>query len=131
MSPAASSPYLPLVDDILKRLQASLGDRYAVEREVGRGGMATVYLATDLKHQRSVAIKVLLPELAASVGHDRFLQEIGIAAKLQHRHHLYQLLPCSKQNGRFACLALTVANRQESFLPRSGPIASQWGTSGL
>ncbi len=81
-------PYLSRVDDILKRLQQSLGDRYAVEREVGRGGMATVYLATDLKHQRSVAIKVLLPELAASVGHDRFLQEIGIAAKLQHPHIL-------------------------------------------
>ena len=84
----AHNPYLPHVDDILKRLQQSLGDRYAVEREVGRGGMATVYLATDLKHQRSVAIKVLLPELAASVGHDRFLQEIGIAAKLQHPHIL-------------------------------------------
>ncbi len=88
MSLRGRKPYLSRVDDILKRLQQSLGDRYAVEREVGRGGMATVYLATDLKHQRSVAIKVLLPELTASVGHDRFLQEIGIAAKLQHPHIL-------------------------------------------
>jgi serine/threonine-protein kinase len=74
--------------DILERLKNALSDRYAVEREVGQGGMATVYLAEDLKHRRKVAIKVLLPDLAASVGHDRFLQEIEIAAKLQHPHIL-------------------------------------------
>ncbi|HET7603658.1 MAG TPA: protein kinase [Gemmatimonadales bacterium] len=66
------------------RLISALGDRYAVERQVGEGGMATVYLARDLKHERQVAIKVLKPELAASIGADRFLREIRVAATLQH-----------------------------------------------
>src|SRR5918997_287132 len=61
-----------------------LADRYAVEREIGRGGMATVYLAEEAKHGRQVAIKVLHPELAATLGADRFLREIGIAARLSH-----------------------------------------------
>jgi len=56
--------------DLLERLQAALADRYAVESEIGRGGMATVFLAEDLKHRRKVAIKVLHPELAAAVGPD-------------------------------------------------------------
>ena len=68
----------------LKRLQAAFADRYAIERELGQGGMATVFLATDLKHERSVAIKVLRPELSASLGGDRFLREIRVAATLQH-----------------------------------------------
>ena len=63
-------------------------DRYRVERELGSGGMATVYLAQDLKHQRTVAIKVLRPELAASLGTERFLREIEIAARLDHPHVL-------------------------------------------
>ncbi len=63
-----------------------LADRYTVERELGRGGMATVYLAEERKHGRQVAIKVMKPELAASVGADRFLREIGIAARLSHPH---------------------------------------------
>jgi serine/threonine-protein kinase len=66
------------------RLISALGDRYAVERQVGEGGMATVYLARDLKHDRQVAIKVLKPELAASIGAERFLREIRVAATLQH-----------------------------------------------
>ncbi|MEO8227524.1 MAG: bifunctional serine/threonine-protein kinase/formylglycine-generating enzyme family protein [Gemmatimonadota bacterium] len=70
------------------RLAASLADRYRVERELGAGGMATVYLAHDLKHDRSVAIKVLRPDLAAAVGAVRFLREIRIAASLQHPHIL-------------------------------------------
>jgi eukaryotic-like serine/threonine-protein kinase len=61
-----------------------LGDRYRMGRELGRGGMARVYLARDLKHNRDVAIKVIRPELSASLGHDRFLREIGIAARLRH-----------------------------------------------
>jgi tetratricopeptide (TPR) repeat protein/tRNA A-37 threonylcarbamoyl transferase component Bud32 len=65
-----------------------LASRYAIEREVGAGGMATVYLAADLKHDRKVAVKVLRPELAASLGPDRFLREIKIAAQLQHPHIL-------------------------------------------
>lgn len=68
------------------QLTAALAGRYTVERELGRGGMATVYLAGDHKHGRQVAIKVLRAELAASVGTDRFLREIGIAARLAHPH---------------------------------------------
>jgi tetratricopeptide (TPR) repeat protein/TolB-like protein len=62
----------------------AFGPRYRVDRELGRGGMATVYLASDLRHDRLVALKVLHPELASSLGPDRFLREIGIAARLQH-----------------------------------------------
>lgn len=70
--------------DLTEQLQWTLGDRYAVEREVGRGGMATVYLARDLKHDRRVAIKVLNPELGAVLGVERFLSEIKVTANLQH-----------------------------------------------
>jgi len=65
-------------------LPETIGDRYRIERELGRGGMARVYLARDLKHRRDVAIKVIRPELAASIGPDRFLREIEIAARLRH-----------------------------------------------
>ncbi|MGH7586901.1 MAG: protein kinase domain-containing protein [Gemmatimonadales bacterium] len=74
--------------DVLEQLRASLGDRYEVEREVGEGGMATVFLATDRRHGRRVAIKTLKAELAASIGADRFLREIRLAANLQHPHVL-------------------------------------------
>ena len=69
-------------------LAAALADRYRIERELGRGGMATVYLAHDLRHDRPVALKVLRPELAASLGPERFLSEIRIAARLRHPHIL-------------------------------------------
>ena len=72
----------------VERLRASLADRYRLERELGAGGMATVYLAADLKHDRRVAIKVLKPELAAVLGADRFVQEIKTTAALQHPHIL-------------------------------------------
>ena len=72
----------------LTRLTTALSDRYAIDREIGVGGMAQVYLAEDLKHHRSVAIKVLKPELAATLGADRFLREIEIAARLTHPHIL-------------------------------------------
>ena len=68
----------------LPRLKAILTGRYTIERELGRGGMATVYLARDPKHDRSVALKVLRPELAASLGADRFLREIQVTAHLTH-----------------------------------------------
>jgi tetratricopeptide (TPR) repeat protein/tRNA A-37 threonylcarbamoyl transferase component Bud32/TolB-like protein len=74
--------------EVFDRLKAALSDRYAIERELGAGGMATVYLAEDLKHERKVAVKVLRPELAASIGADRFLREIKIAANLNHPHIL-------------------------------------------
>ena len=67
-------------------LAAALSDRYRIERELGRGGMAVVYLAHDLRHERPVALKVLHPELAQTLGTDRFLREIKLAARLQHPH---------------------------------------------
>ncbi|MDH3456118.1 MAG: protein kinase, partial [Gemmatimonadota bacterium] len=74
--------------DTFERLKAALASRYEIERELGTGGMATVYLAHDVRHDRKVAIKVLRPDLAASLGSDRFLREIRIAAKLTHPHIL-------------------------------------------
>jgi serine/threonine-protein kinase len=74
--------------DRLERLNAALVTRYALLRELGRGGMATVYLARELRHDRPVALKVLHPELAASLGPERFLQEIRFTARLQHPHIL-------------------------------------------
>jgi serine/threonine-protein kinase len=74
--------------NVLERLKSALADRYRIERELGSGGMATVHLAEDLKHRRQVAIKVLRPELAASLGADRFVREIEIAANLTHPHIL-------------------------------------------
>ena len=73
---------------IPERLSAALEGRYAIERELGAGGIATVYLAADLKHDRKVAIKVLKPELAAVLGAERFLQEIKTTASLSHPHIL-------------------------------------------
>jgi Tol biopolymer transport system component len=70
------------------RLSAALADRYRIERELGAGGMATVYLADDVRHQRKVAVKVLRPELAAVIGAERFLAEITLTANLQHPHIL-------------------------------------------
>ena len=74
--------------DIPTQLAEALRDRYVIERELGRGGMATVYLARDLKHSRPVALKILLPELAVVLGPDRFQREIRFAARLQHPHIL-------------------------------------------
>jgi serine/threonine protein kinase len=74
--------------DLLERLKSALADRYAIDREIGRGGMAVAYLAEDLKHGRHVAIKVFQPSLSAMLGHERFLQEIEIVARLQHPHIL-------------------------------------------
>src|SRR5215475_14527863 len=74
--------------DISARLSAALSDRYRIERQLGAGGMATVYLAADLKHDRKVAIKVLRPELAAVLGAERFVVEIKTTAALSHPHIL-------------------------------------------
>ncbi len=72
----------------LSRLTTALADRYTIEHELGAGGMATVYLAEDLKHHRKVAVKVLRPELAAVLGAERFVKEIETTANLQHPHIL-------------------------------------------
>ncbi|HXI19593.1 MAG TPA: protein kinase, partial [Gemmatimonadales bacterium] len=76
------------MSDNTERLKAAMGERYMIERQLGQGGMATVYLAQDLRHHRRVAIKVLRPELAAVLGADRFIQEIQTTAQLQHPHIL-------------------------------------------
>ena len=74
--------------ELADRLTEALGNRYRIEKEIGSGGMATVFLAHDLKHDRAVAMKVLRDQVAQSVGAERFLQEIRIVAKLQHPHVL-------------------------------------------
>src|SRR5262245_23754559 len=80
------------------RLAADLAGRYELERELGQGGMATVYLARDLRHHRRVAVKLLRPELAAVIGGDRFLAEIKTTANLQHPHIL-QLFDSGEAGG--------------------------------
>src|SRR2546430_12540873 len=79
-------------------LGSTLSDRYTIERLLGHGGMATVHLAEETKHRRKVAIKVLRQELAASVGAERFLREIGIAAQLSHPH-IVPLIDSGESNG--------------------------------
>ncbi len=74
--------------EVTARLSTALADRYKIERHLGEGGMATVYLAEDLKHERKVAVKVLRPELAAVLGAERFVKEIKTTANLQHPHIL-------------------------------------------
>lgn len=99
----------------LERLTAALADRYTIQRELGAGGMATVYLAEDLRHHRKVALKVLKPELGAAIGPDRFLREIEIAASLAHPHilplhdsgeavgFLYYVMPFVEGESRLSC----------------------------
>ena len=88
----------------LPRLKSALAGRYLVERELGRGGMAHVFLAEDLKHRRPVAIKVLAPGLTASLGAERFLREIGIAARLSHPH-IVPLLDSGEADGMLYLVA--------------------------
>ena len=82
---SSTPPRVSSIDDYVTA-RTLLADRYALDREIGRGGMATVYLAEETKHSRQVAIKVLRPDLAATLGAERFLREIGIAARLSHPH---------------------------------------------
>ena len=108
--------------DLLERLKAALADRYNIERELGSGGMATVYLAQDLKHERQVAVKVLRPELAAALGPERFLQEIKIAANLHHPHIL-PLYDSGEADGRGRQPAGT--SRRPKTGPHWGPLDSR------
>jgi hypothetical protein len=90
------------------RLESALAGRYRIQRKLGEGGMATVYLAEDLKHERNVALKILKPELAAVIGAEPFLAEIKTTANLQHPHilalfdsgeadgYLYYVMPTSR-----------------------------------
>jgi eukaryotic-like serine/threonine-protein kinase len=84
LSPTRRRGEEPAVSDVATRLSNALAGRYRVERELGAGGMATVYLAHDLRHDRDVAVKVLHPELGAAIGAERFLREIRVAASLHH-----------------------------------------------
>ena len=105
-----------------ERLAVALADRYRIERELGQGGMATVYLAHDLKHNRQVAIKVLRPELAAALGADRFLREIETTANLQHPH----ILPLfdSGQSDGFLYYVMPYVDGEtlRARLARTGPL---------
>ena len=98
--------------DVLSRLTAALASRYTIEREIGCGGMAVVYLAQDLKHDRQVAVKVLRPELAAAVGAERFQQEIKIAANLNHPH----ILPLLDSGSAVEQLSDSPPDRLSAFL---------------
>ena len=86
------------MSDPITRLNAALEGRYRIERELGEGGMATAYLAEDIKHERKVALKVLKPELAAVVRAERFLAEIKTTANLTHPHILL-LRAAARQQG--------------------------------
>ena len=86
------------MSEAIPHLNAALEGRYVIERELGRGGMATVYLAEDLKHGRKVAVKVIISELVFGMGSERFLREIEIAARLRHPHIL-PLLDSGDANG--------------------------------
>ena len=80
-------------------LKQALADRYDLDRVIGRGGMATVYIAKDIKHRRDVAVKVLRPDLAAMIGTERFLKEIEISASLTHPH-IVPLYDSGEANGQ-------------------------------
>jgi serine/threonine-protein kinase len=84
--------------DAIGKLRSALTERYEIEREIGAGGMATVYLARDLRHDRKVALKVLNPELGAVLGVERFLAEIKVTANLQHPN-LLPLFDSGEANG--------------------------------
>ena len=106
----------------LERLAPALAGRYAVERELGRGGMATVYLADDLRHHRQVAIKVLRPELGALLGPDRFAREIHIAAALNHPHIL-PLYDSGEAGGLlFYVMPVIAGESLRQRLAREGPL---------
>ena len=100
-------------------LRDALADRYALERELGRGGMAVVYLAQDLRHDRPVALKVLLPEFAATLGPERFQREIKLAARLQHPHIL-TVHDSGEAAGRlwFTMLMAHTRSRELASIPR-------------
>ena len=100
------------MSDPIARLNAALEHRYAIERELGEGGMATVYLADDIKHERKVALQVLKPELAAVVGAERFLAEIKTTANLQHPH----ILPLFDSGEADTCLFYVMPHVQGESL---------------
>jgi Tol biopolymer transport system component/predicted Ser/Thr protein kinase len=108
--------------ELLDRLQSALTDRYVIERELGEGGMAMVYLATDVRHTRSVAIKVLKPEIVASLGQERFLREITVTAQLNHPRIL-PLLDSGQADGLlFYVMPYVEGESLRDRLAREGPL---------
>jgi hypothetical protein len=101
--------------DLLGRLKAALADRYTIERELGSGGMATVYLAHDVRHERDVAVKVLRPELSASLFTDRFLCEVEVTANLNHPH----IPPCATRVELAVCSTTSCPASRVDFAPAS------------
>ena len=107
---------------ITTRLSAALADRYRIERELGHGGMATVYLARDLRHERDVAIKVLRPELAAALGSERFLAEIRTTANLQHPGILSLHDSGSVEEIPYYVMPYVPGDTLRTLLDRGGPL---------
>jgi serine/threonine-protein kinase len=107
------------MSDIADRLDAALEGRYRIEQALGEGGMATVYLAHDVKHDRKVALKVLKLELAAVLGAERFLAEIRTTASLQHPHILLPLFDSGEADG-------LLIGPASSGLPRSLRTPAGW-----
>jgi tRNA A-37 threonylcarbamoyl transferase component Bud32 len=110
---------MPSTTDLLK---AALADRYRIDREIGQGGMATVYLAEDLKHHRKVAVKVLRPEIAATLGSDRFFREIEVAAQLQHPHILPLLDSGEAQNFYYYVMPFVAGESLRERLAKVGEL---------
>jgi len=110
---------MPSTADLLK---AALADRYRIDREIGQGGMATVYLAEDLKHHRKVAVKVLRPEIAATLGSDRFFREIEVAAQLQHPHILPLLDSGEAQNFYYYVMPFVAGESLRERLAKVGEL---------
>ena len=122
-TPAADdAPYRrTLARDSLPLLRGALAERYEIEREVGRGGMATVYLARDLRHERRVALKVLRSHLAAAMGPERFLREIRYIARLQHPHIL-PLYDSGEVDGALFYVMPWIAGESLRSLIARGPV---------
>ncbi len=111
------------MSEVPQALRTALEDRYALERAIGRGGMATVYLARDAKHGRDVAVKVLRPDLAASIGKERFLVEIEIAARLNHPH-IVPLFDSGEAGGfLFYVMPFVAGESLRGLMNREGPLA--------
>ena len=115
--------------DLPDQLQSALGSTYALERELGRGGMATVYLAQDLRHERPVALKVLHPELAAVIGAERFLAEIRVTANLQHPHILPLFDSGRAREASGGGPGTSCGSRAPERLPRLWPSSTPAATS--
>ncbi|MEZ4586402.1 MAG: serine/threonine-protein kinase [Gemmatimonadales bacterium] len=107
--------------EIPEQLGKALADRYRLERELGRGGMATVYLAEDTRHRREVAVKVFEPGVARAIGSDRFLREIEIAARLQHPHILTLIDSGERDGFLYYVMPYVAGDSLRALLERNGP----------